>query len=142
MPVLRRLTVAATAATLGAGAGALWAAARSRPVPRSAAAPEPVADDVAAVLEHLGVGPAVAVGYSMGGAVAQLLWQRHPQTVRGPVLCATAASWSESLRMRWGWRAMGALQVARDGDQDAVVARQGVFVSTLRDALDDVWSRS
>jgi pimeloyl-ACP methyl ester carboxylesterase len=71
-----------------------------------------VADDVAALLAHLGAAPAVAVGYSMGGPVAQLLWQRHPESVRGLVLCATAASWTASARMRWGWRAMGGLQVA------------------------------
>jgi pimeloyl-ACP methyl ester carboxylesterase len=70
-----------------------------------------VADDVAAVLRHLGAAPAVAVGYSMGGPVAQLLWQRHPDVVRGLVLCATSASWAASPRMRWGWRAMGGLQV-------------------------------
>ena len=47
----------------------------------------------------------------MGGPVAQLLWQRHPDAVRGLVLCATSASWTASPRMRWGWRAMGAFQV-------------------------------
>ncbi|MPZ73034.1 MAG: alpha/beta fold hydrolase [Nitriliruptorales bacterium] len=71
-----------------------------------------VADDVAAVLKHLGLHPAIAVGYSMGGAVAQLLWRRHPEVVRGMVLCATSASWTASPRMRWGWRAMGILQMA------------------------------
>ena len=70
-----------------------------------------VADDVAAVLRHLDMAPAVAVGYSMGGPVAQLLWQRHPDVVRGLVLCATSASWTANRRMRWGWRAMGGLQV-------------------------------
>jgi pimeloyl-ACP methyl ester carboxylesterase len=30
------------------------------------------------------------VGYSMGGAVAQLLWRRHPDRVAGLVLCSTA----------------------------------------------------
>jgi 3-oxoadipate enol-lactonase len=55
-----------------------------------------VADDVAALLRHLDAAPAVAVGYSMGGAVAQLLWQRNPDTVRGLVLCATSASWTGS----------------------------------------------
>ena len=70
-----------------------------------------VADDVAALLRHLDATPAVAIGYSMGGPVAQLLWQRHPDVVRGLVLCATSASWAASRRMRWGWRAMGGLQV-------------------------------
>jgi len=69
------------------------------------------ADDVAALLRHLGVGPVVAVGYSMGGPIAQLLWQRHPGLVRGLVLCATSATFNVSLRDRWTWRLMGALQL-------------------------------
>jgi pimeloyl-ACP methyl ester carboxylesterase len=48
------------------------------------------ADDVAALLDHLGAEPAIVVGYSMGGPVAQLLWRRHPDRVAGLVLCATA----------------------------------------------------
>ena len=70
-----------------------------------------VADDAAALLGHLGIGPAVAVGYSMGGPIAQLLWQRHPEHVRGLVLCATSAVFNGDLRDRLVWRAMGALQV-------------------------------
>jgi 3-oxoadipate enol-lactonase len=52
---------------------------------------EGCADDVAELLDVEGTGPAVALGYSMGGAVAQLLWQRHRESVRGLVLAATAA---------------------------------------------------
>lgn len=48
------------------------------------------ADDVASLLEHLGTGPVIAVGYSMGGPVAQLLWRRHPEHVAGLVFCATS----------------------------------------------------
>jgi pimeloyl-ACP methyl ester carboxylesterase len=48
------------------------------------------ADDVAALLELLGTGPVIAVGYSMGGPVAQLLWHRHPELVDGLVFCATS----------------------------------------------------
>jgi pimeloyl-ACP methyl ester carboxylesterase len=70
-----------------------------------------VADDVAALLRHLGTGPVVAVGYSMGGPVAQLLWQRHPDVVAGLVLCATSAAFNVRLYDRWVWRTMGALQV-------------------------------
>jgi 3-oxoadipate enol-lactonase len=51
---------------------------------------EGCADDVAALLGALGTGPAILVGYSMGGPIAQLVWRRHPETVRGLVLCATA----------------------------------------------------
>ncbi len=52
---------------------------------------EDCADDMAAVIDHLATGPVTAVGYSMGGPVAQLLWQRRPDLVKGLVLCATAA---------------------------------------------------
>lgn len=48
------------------------------------------ADDMAALIDELGTGPVVAAGYSMGGPIAQLLWQRHPDKVAGLVLCATA----------------------------------------------------
>jgi len=51
---------------------------------------EDCADDAAALLAALGCESAIAVGYSMGGPVAQLLWQRHPARVSGLVLCATS----------------------------------------------------
>ena len=51
---------------------------------------EACADDVAALLAALDTGPAILVGYSMGGPIAQLVWRRHPGAVRGLVLCATA----------------------------------------------------
>jgi 3-oxoadipate enol-lactonase len=52
---------------------------------------EDCADDVAAMIAAEVGGPAVVVGYSMGGAVAQLVWRRHPEVVRGLVLAATGA---------------------------------------------------
>ena len=48
------------------------------------------ADDVAALLDELGVARAVVAGYSMGGAIAQLVWRHHPDRVAGLVLCSTA----------------------------------------------------
>ena len=58
------------------------------------------ADDVAALLEQLGAEPAIVVGYSMGGPVAQLLWRRHPDKVAGLVLCATAYRFVRGARER------------------------------------------
>jgi pimeloyl-ACP methyl ester carboxylesterase len=52
---------------------------------------EDCADDVAALLDTLGVSQCIAAGYSMGGPIAQLLWRRHPDAVAGMVLCATSA---------------------------------------------------
>jgi 3-oxoadipate enol-lactonase len=57
---------------------------------------EDCADDVAAVAAALGIERLVAVGYSMGGLVAQLLWRRHPALVSGLVLCSTARNVSGS----------------------------------------------
>ncbi len=48
------------------------------------------ADDVAAVAEALGIGRFIAVGYSMGGMVAQVLYRRHAPLLSGLVLCATS----------------------------------------------------
>ncbi len=48
------------------------------------------ADDVAALMDVEGIDPAIVVGYSMGGPIAQLLWRRHPDKVRGLVFCATS----------------------------------------------------
>jgi pimeloyl-ACP methyl ester carboxylesterase len=47
------------------------------------------ADDLAAVMDRLGIDQAVAVGYSMGGALAQSLAHRHPHRVTRLVLIGT-----------------------------------------------------
>jgi 3-oxoadipate enol-lactonase len=61
---------------------------------------EDCADDAAALVEALGLERVVAVGYSMGGPVAQLLWRRHPQLVDGLVLCATSRTFNDTVRER------------------------------------------
>ncbi len=58
------------------------------------------ADDVAALLEQLEVERAIAVGYSMGGPVAQLLWKRHRHLVDGLVLIATSDHFVPTVRAR------------------------------------------
>ena len=69
------------------------------------------AADAAAVLRALDAGPAIVVGYSMGGPIAALAARDHPDLVRGAVLCATACHWRE-LRLRLFWRAMGLIRLA------------------------------
>ena len=51
---------------------------------------EDCADDVAALAEVLALDSFVAVGYSMGGMIAQLVCRRHSPMVSGLVLCAIA----------------------------------------------------
>jgi 3-oxoadipate enol-lactonase len=50
-----------------------------------------LADQVAAMMDALGIPAADVVGYSMGGMAAQELARRHPGKVRRLVLAATAA---------------------------------------------------
>jgi pimeloyl-ACP methyl ester carboxylesterase len=69
---------------------------------------EDCAADAAAVLRELHTGPATIVGYSMGGAIAQLVAHQHPDVTSGLVLSGTAQHWQDP-QSRRAWRAMGAL---------------------------------
>jgi pimeloyl-ACP methyl ester carboxylesterase len=72
---------------------------------------EECADDIAALADVLGIDRFIAVGYSMGGLVAQLLWRRHPERVAGLVLCSTARNFRGSVVERLTalvWPALGA----------------------------------
>jgi pimeloyl-ACP methyl ester carboxylesterase len=51
---------------------------------------EQMADDTAAVIDHLGLGQTDVVGFSMGGGVALQLALRHPALVRRLVLASTS----------------------------------------------------
>jgi 3-oxoadipate enol-lactonase len=64
------------------------------------------AADAAAVLRELDAAPAVVVGYSMGGAIAQLVAHEHPDVVSGLVLSGTAQHWQEREVQR-RFRALG-----------------------------------
>lgn len=61
---------------------------------------EDCADDVAAVATALGVERFIPVGYSMGGPIAKLVWQRHSRRVDGLVLCATSRYFADSAGRR------------------------------------------
>jgi pimeloyl-ACP methyl ester carboxylesterase len=65
------------------------------------------AGDAAAALRALDASPATVVGYSMGGAIAQLVAREHPDVASGVVLSGTAQHWQEAESKRV-WRTMGA----------------------------------
>ncbi|HEU0127680.1 MAG TPA: alpha/beta hydrolase [Pseudonocardiaceae bacterium] len=71
---------------------------------------ELMADDVAHLVEHLGLGPVILVGYSMGGSVSLLVWKHHRKLVKGLVLISTALRWRTSLRERIVWNSMAAVE--------------------------------
>src|SRR5437763_1718041 len=66
------------------------------------------AADAAHALSELGVGPALVVGYSMGGAVAQLVARDFPAMLAGLVLSGTAQHWQDP-QTRRVFKAMGLL---------------------------------
>lgn len=70
---------------------------------------EQCADDAADILRQLDVGPAIVVGYSMGGPIAQLLARRHPELVTGLVLSATARDFRGAPADRLRFAALAAI---------------------------------
>ena len=85
---------------------------------------EACADDAAALLAELDVGPVIVVGFSMGGAIEMLLHNQHPNLVAGMVFCGTALEWKATARERVVWRGMSLLEVAlRSGSGEGIVAR-------------------
>jgi 3-oxoadipate enol-lactonase len=68
-----------------------------------------VADDAAALLRHLDLGPVITVGYSMGGPVSMLVAHRHPELVSGVVVQATALEWRSTLWERVKWKTVRVL---------------------------------
>lgn len=67
------------------------------------------ADDVAALADQLGISTFIPVGYSMGGTVAQLMWKRHEQRVRGLVLAATAGHFATTRQERFAFSLMSGI---------------------------------
>lgn len=70
---------------------------------------EDCADDAMAVCDVLGIDTVIPVGYSMGGPIAQLIWQRHRDRVPGLVLCATAGHFLTSREERLGFIGLAGL---------------------------------
>lgn len=69
------------------------------------------ADDVVALADVYGIERFIAVGYSMGGVVAQVLAHRHEQRLDGLVLCSTCARWHGTRRERLFFRMLPAITV-------------------------------
>jgi pimeloyl-ACP methyl ester carboxylesterase len=93
---------------------------------------EACADDASALLTELATGPAIVVGYSMGGPIAMLLARRHPHLVTGLVLEATALEWQSSWYERLIWRSVPLIELL------VRLARGDSFVERLtREAIDE-----
>jgi len=73
------------------------------------------ADDVAALVEELELGPVIVAGYSMGSIVAQRVWRQHPEVVAGLVVCATTDRFRSTVAERGFHTAMGVAMAATRG---------------------------
>jgi len=81
---------------------------------------ERIADDAAALLDHLGISQAVVCGCSMGGYAAFAFARRHPTRLRGLVLQDTRAT-ADTPEARKG-RGELAAKVMKEGAQAAADA--------------------
>lgn len=75
--------------------------------------PDLLADDVAALVDHLGVERADVLGFSYGGMIAMRVADQHPDRVRRLALASTTAyrgDWSAELNARPEHRRRGALR--------------------------------
>jgi pimeloyl-ACP methyl ester carboxylesterase len=77
-----------------------------------------MADDLAALLQHVGASRAVVCGLSMGGYITFAVLRRHPQLVRALVLCDTRPE-PDTEEIRRG-RAQSAARVTREGTASVV----------------------
>jgi 3-oxoadipate enol-lactonase len=90
--------------------------------------PEPLttplmADGVAALIDRLRAAPAVVVGLSMGGGVAQVLALGRPDIVRALVLVSTGSDFPPATRERFVTRAAQAEREGMAAVVDATVPR-------------------
>jgi 3-oxoadipate enol-lactonase len=95
------------------------------------------ADDAAALLRHLGVDRALGVGYSLGGAVAQLLARDHGELVEGLVLGATSSHWTDA-RQRILWRSLAAVRLTLGLAPDGAW-RRGLRAAGFPDTATTTW---
>jgi len=98
------------------------------------------AGDAAAVLRALELAPATVVGYSMGGAIAQLVARDHADVVGGLVLSGTAQHWQDE-PTRKVWRRMGAFGLALSVAPGATV-RGGFRRLGIPDSPRSAWLQS
>jgi pimeloyl-ACP methyl ester carboxylesterase len=98
------------------------------------------AHDAAALLPQIGAAPALIVGYSMGGPIAQLMARDHPETVAGVVLCATSSHWTD-VRQRVLWRSLAVLRLVLGLTPD-VAWRRGLRLAGFPDSPVTTWTTS
>ncbi len=98
---------------------------------------EDCADDIAVLAGVLGIRRFAAVGYSMGGMVAQLLYRRHAALLSGLVLCSTAANVRGSPAERLAASAMPAMAAVLGWNPMLNLMSAEAFGTALLGRVDD-----
>jgi len=106
------------------------------PVPPRPYSLEDLADDVAALLDRLGIGRADYVGLSMGGMVGQALALRHPAKVDRLVIACSTSSYGPEGPANWQARIQAVERGGLEAIRDMVAARY--FSDAFRAAHPDV----
>jgi pimeloyl-ACP methyl ester carboxylesterase len=102
---------------------------------------EDCADDIAKIAAALGIPRLVAVGYSLGGMIAQLLWRRHPELTAGLVLCSTARNVSGTMWERVAALAMPSLVAAATWNPALYLMRADIVGASLIEGVADPIAR-
>jgi len=107
---------------------------------RSSGEPSPysldlLADDVVAVLDHLGLERCHLVGHSLGGVVAQNVLTRHNRRCASAVLVSTSSRVGDKAAASWSRLADA---VERDGLSDSPAARRRAFSDAFAEARPDI----
>jgi 3-oxoadipate enol-lactonase len=82
---------------------------------------EDLADDLAALLDHVEASRAIVIGLSVGGLVAQQLYARRPDLVQSLILCDTAAKMGDAAM--WAARIAAIDAGGLEAIGDAVIER-------------------
>lgn len=103
---------------------------------------EDCADDVVALADALGIDRFIPVGYSMGGPIASLVWQRHPNRVSGLVMCATSRRFNQTPTRRVAFTVLnGTSSLAAVGPFRSLGRMSGTAWSRrLERRGDDAWA--
>ena len=102
-----------------------------KPTRREEYSLELMADDVYALIQHLGIGECYLTGHSMGGMIAQHLVLAHPEPFRALVLVDTAAEIPDGLRTEERARLV---EIAREQGLEAVFDEQ-LKINPMADQL-------
>jgi aminoacrylate hydrolase len=86
------------------------------------------AADMAALIEHLGIGPAHIVGSSTGGAIAQLMALDHAREVRSVTMASSFARPDAVMRRQFAVRR----KLVADGDMQTAYSCAALFLFSPR----------